>query len=386
MDNAGLSKDAILCLSVNFIRATVETMENVGFEKVRGTECLYRYRPNGKYYARFVVNGKEVRRSLRTSDRDIAKRHVLQIRRKAAVIDPQASKITLAGLCNRYLPTVRHQAAKTVAQKTYICERIKQEWPAGSDVLIRKVLPSQVQAFLSRYTFGPSSYNAYLAVLRGLFNLAVADSLLSQSPVAALKERRREKPIRLTPTWEQFHQIIADVRAQVFNADAQDSADFLEFLGLAGLGQAEASSLTRSDIDFAKEQITTFRQKTKTGFAIPIYPQVRPVLERLCAGKAHNQRLFRISDAKKALSGACRRLGLPAFSQRSLRRMFITRAIEKGADVKVIAQWQGHKDGGKLILDTYSHVNPVHSQRVAQLMTDVEPKNVLKMELKEVSA
>jgi hypothetical protein len=65
--------------------------------------------------------------------------------------------------------------------------------------------------------------------------------------------------------------------------------------------------------------------------------------------------------------------------------MFITRAIEKGIDVKVIAQWQGHKDGGKLILDTYSHVNPVHSQRMAQLMTDVELENVLKMELKEVS-
>ena len=34
--------------------------------------------------------------------------------------------------------------------------------------------------------------------------------------------------------------------------------------------------------------------------------------------------------------------------------MFITRAIERGVDVKVIAEWQGHKDGGKLILDTYS--------------------------------
>ena len=385
MENAGLSKVGILCLSVNFIRATVKTMENVGFEKVRGTECLYRYRPNGKYYARFVVNGKEVRRSLRTSDRDIAKRHVLQIRREAAVIDPQASKITLAGLCNRYLPTVRHQAAKTVAQKTYICERIKQEWPGGSDVLIRKVLPSQVQAFLSRYTFGPSSYNAYLAVLRAIFNLAVADSLLPQSPVAGLKERRREKPIRLTPSWEQFQRIIADVRAQPFNADAEDSADFLEFLGLAGLGQAEANSLTRGDIDFEGSKITTFRQKTKTGFKIPIYPQVRPLLERLCAGKAHNQRLFRICDAKKALSGTCRRLGLPAFSQRSFRRMFITRAIEKGVDVKVIAQWQGHKDGGKLILDTYSHVNPVHSQRMARLMTDEsELTNVISIRAHEV--
>jgi site-specific recombinase XerD len=54
--------------------------------------------------------------------------------------------------------------------------------------------------------------------------------------------------------------------------------------------------------------------------------------------------------------------------------MFITRAIEKGVDVKVIAEWQGHKDGGKLILDTYSHVRPVHSQRMAQLMSDAEPK------------
>jgi len=29
--------------------------------------------------------------------------------------------------------------------------------------------------------------------------------------------------------------------------------------------------------------------------------------------------------------------------------MFITHAIEKGIDVKVIAEWQGHEDGGKLM-------------------------------------
>ena len=47
--------------------------------------------------------------------------------------------------------------------------------------------------------------------------------------------------------------------------------------------------------------------------------------------------------------------------------------------MKVIAEWQGHKDGGKLILQTYSHVNPVHSNRMAQLMTDDEPENVVPM-------
>jgi integrase len=102
---------------------------------------------------------------------------------------------------------------------------------------------------------------------------------------------------------------------------------------------------------------------------VPIFPQLRPLLERLCEGKANREEIFRIADAKHALSNVCRRLGFPPFSQRSLRRMFITRAIELGVDVKVIAEWQGHKDGGKLILDTYSHVNLTHSQKMAQLMT-----------------
>lgn len=109
---------------------------------------------------------------------------------------------------------------------------------------------------------------------------------------------------------------------------------------------------------------------------MPLFPQLRPLLERLCHGKAHDEPVFRIADAKKSLAGACRRLSYPLFSQRSLRRMFIVRAIERGVHVKVIAEWQGHRDGGKLILDTYGHVNRVHSQRMAALMTTEQPDNV----------
>jgi hypothetical protein len=61
--------------------------------------------------------------------------------------------------------------------------------------------------------------------------------------------------------------------------------------------------------------------------------------------------------------------------------MFITRAIERGVDVKVISQWQGHRDGGKLILDTYSHINPLHSSRMAALMTTDEAENVVPISL-----
>jgi integrase len=138
--------------------------------------------------------------------------------------------------------------------------------------------------------------------------------------------------------------------------------------------------LRRADIDLDASRLITFRQKTSTGFAIPIYPQLRPLLEKLCEGKSNGDGIFKVRDAKKALAGACRRLNLPAFTQRSLRRMFITRAIQLKVDVKTIAEWQGHKDGGKLILDTYSHVNPVHSKRMAQLMADQEPPNIIALQ------
>jgi integrase len=219
--------------------------------------------------------------------------------------------------------------------------------------------------------------NAHVQILKEVFAMAVRDRIICHSPAAHLKYTKRQKRIRLTPTWEQFKAIVGNVRGQVFNADSQDSADFLEFLGLAGLSQAEARSLTRADVDFDAGRIITFRHKTSTGFVIPIFPQLRPLLERLSEGKANREKIFKIANAKHALTNACKRLGLPPFNQRSLRRMFITRGIERGVDVKVIAQWQGHRDGGKLILNTYSHVRQPHSERMAALMVDSEPENVV---------
>jgi len=352
------------------------------FEKVG--ECLYRYSSNGVYYGRIRVDGKEIKRSLETTDRDLAKRKLARFKDEQRQIDRSKGKLTLAELCDRYLRTIQHQKRKTVERKTCIVGRIKSEWPTGKLTQVSKVNPSDVDLWLSSVAqranrFGSASRNLHISCVKEVFALAVRDRIIPVSPALHLRSAKQENPIRLTPTFEQFNAIIADVRGQVFNADAHESADFLEFLGLAGLGQAEAGSLRRCDVDLEAGRIITFRHKTTIGFAMPVFPQVRPLLERLCDGKTNGDRIFKIADAKKALAGACRRLGLPAFSQRSLRRMFITRGIERGVDVKVIAEWQGHKDGGKLILQTYSHVNPVHSNRMAQLLTLDQPDNVIQL-------
>ena len=139
--------------------------------------------------------------------------------------------------------------------------------------------------------------------------MATRDNAICRSPVDHLRSIKLDKPIRKTPTFEEFKAIVTNIRSQQFNADAEESADFVEFIGLAGLGQAEASALRASDIDWQRETITTFRHKTKSGFAIPVYPQVRELLWRRCSSlnSHHDQQVFRIRDAKKAIAHACQR-------------------------------------------------------------------------------
>jgi hypothetical protein len=80
--------------------------------------------------------------------------------------------------------------------------------------------------------------------------------------------------------------------------------------------QAEAANLLGEHIDFERGEIHLFRQKTRTAFVVPIYPQVRPLLERLRdRGQIKvGHQVFKVLDPKRALETACKRLGFPHFS------------------------------------------------------------------------
>jgi integrase len=351
------------------------------FKVSKRVSGLYQYRPTGMYYARVRHRDKIYRESLQTKDLAFAKRRLADFKRRLDRTEPRYGRISFAAwLQDVYFPTLRGSSGALKA-KQRIITRIKTKWVFARTQPMRDLRESHVLTFLTdQYGEWSHSYwNSALSLIRDALEMAVRDHALIENPAARLKYRKRKTPIRLTPTFDQFKAIVADIRAQPFNRDADDSGDFVEFLGQAGMGQAEAAAIKREHADLEAGRILVFRHKTMTAFMIPIYPQLRPLLEKLCAGRKHNEHLFPITQARKALTNACKRLGFPHFTHRSLRRMFITRAIERGVDIKVIAQWQGHKDQGQLILQTYSHVRPEHSNRMALLMSDAEPENVVPM-------
>jgi len=342
------------------------------FEKV--SECLYRFAKTEIYYARVWIRGKEIRRSLKTCDFQLAKRRLRDFRKDLERLNVDAANVTLETFLVTFLATSQHKSKKTQEKFDQIAKRIRAEWPEGPNQKLRDVKATDVLQWLKhqRERFASSTYNEYVQFIRRLFAAAVKDKIILESPAADVVQVKRETPIRDTPTWEQFRAIVADIRSQRMNADADDSGDFCEFMGLSGLGNAEAGGLTKNDIDLAANRIRVYRHKTDTGFSIPVYPQVRPILERLLkdAERTPGGKLFKVTDVRKALGGACKRLGLPHFTQRSLRRCFITRAIELGIDFKTIAGMQGHRDGGVLIAKTYSHLRNEHLDRMAEKLID----------------
>jgi integrase len=356
--------------------------EKSPWRKVPRTVGLYQYLPSQTYYAKLRAGGSLRRESLKTTDLAFAKRKLETLRNRLRRTDPGKGRMTLVTwLENYYAPTLCG-APGAVAAKKRIIARVKREWVFARTQPMREIKESQVLAFLNRQYGGwsVSYWNSALTVIRDAFQMAVRDHVLLENPAGALKYRKRSKPIRLTPSYAEFKQIVADIRSQKFNGhEAEQSADFIEFCGAAGLGQAEVAAITRAHVDLASNQILVHRHKTGTGFAIPIYPQLRSLVERSCEGKRPNEYIFQINQARAALRSACQRLHLPPYTHRSLRRMFVTRCLELGIDVQTVARWQGHRDSGQLILQVYGHVRAVHSQRMAQLLTEEEAQNVVPM-------
>ena len=279
------------------------------------------------------------------------------------VIDVDVERKTLRQLIEKFEASNQGKAARTKATIRAIIKRLRQTWPGGINVQVRQIRPSDLEHWLGIHEqrLANSSYNRYCGCLKQLFQLAVKDRVISKSPFEEVRTpwKRPQSPIRRIPTIAQFEAIVQSVRDQPLNRRANESADFVEFLGLAGVGQAEASSLKCGDIDWALARLNFRRRKTGALFYVPIYSHLWPLLERRMKGLGNicpDTPVFAIKDAKKALAGACRRLGYPPFSQRSLRQCLIMRLWKAGIDKKLIAKWQGHQDGGQLILDTYTQV------------------------------
>lgn len=327
----------------------------------------------GIYYGRTRKGGRDRVHCLDTHDRLTAENELARwlnsLRIQTGTIDPD---ISLDAYLTKFTDARAGMGKGSRGVETWVAGLFRDHFAPGVDIPLRRVRTSDIMALLSTCAGDPEkdddawrsgTYNRARLTISQIFDLAVADGVIpkDRNPFdpELIPRRKKERIVRAIPTEDELRRILSHVRAQKCNARRDATGDFLEFIARAGLGQAEARALRIRDVDFASGEMSVTRKKTKVHFQVPVYAWLRPVLEtaisRLKAPQPDTL-IFQIKDGKRALSNACDALGLAHFSQRNLRAMLIKRLWMAGVDIKLIAKWQGHQDGGRLVMEIYTEV------------------------------
>jgi integrase len=347
-------------------------------------ECLYR-NGHGTYFAIVKVNGKQIKRSLKTDDSALAKRRLGELRIKAKGLSGQDKSMLFDHLVTRWLsvkkPDLRpnsYERLKGIAGK------------AGKffdGLPVRSIGQTQIERWkITRAgEIGARSFNYERDTLRQIFEYARLNlRIILDNPADTVKKRKTDKPHIVIPTKEQFRTLLAALRNE---PRAKEAARLVEFLAYSGLRLGEAREVCWRDINFDLNTLVVTGGEIGTkNHEFRIVPLFAPLLRFLIDLKkeqnaGENSKVLHLASAKKALITACRKSGLPQFGHHSMRHFFCSNAIEAGCDFKVIAEWLGHKDGGVLVAKTYGHLRNEHSAAMAKRITfDVdtkEPENVV---------
>ncbi len=329
---------------------------------------LRRLKTSGVYYVFAKRDGKQFRRSLRTTDKAQARRLKDDFMRELdRLAGAEAAQITFEQLSARWIESERH----TLKESTTACRAacVKAIAPAFFGLQIRHITASHCEAWaIARAKdVAAATFVKELETMRGAFRYASQQGLILRDPSANIKRPKiRNKPPAV-PAREQFAAIVAAIRADM-QGKGDDGALLVELLAYSGMRLNEARSLCWRDVNFSRGVFTVtggergtknYEQRT-----VPLSDEMCVLLARLKRkrGKAAPDAfIIQTTSARKCLKTACRKLCSPNFTHHSMRHFFATCAIESGVDIPTVARWLGHKDGGALLMKTYSHLQQAHS-------------------------
>lgn len=343
-------------------------------EFVKVAECLYRNPTSGTYFALVKRKGKQIRKSLRTTDRKQAERRLAEFRKQAAGLtaSPEERRTPFSALAQRWLKIHNVHLKPSSADRNVRC--VKELDKTFGKLAVSEITTRHCEDWMASRGTGiaASTFNKDAIVLRAILDYAQRDGLILDNPARVVKRRKVVDKEIVIPTREEYAKLLEEIAK--LDERARDSAKLVQLLALSGMRLGEAIRIVWREVDFEKGQFTVSGGEvgTKNGETriVPLFPRLRRFLEEIRpeGNEIGQERIVGIDSTKSAIQSACVAGGLPRFTHHSLRHFFVSNAIEVGVDFKTIAAWIGHKDGGILVAKRYGHLRTTHSNTMALLL------------------
>lgn len=345
---------------------------------------LYRH-SSDTYYARIVASGKKTWRSLKTKVLGVALEELAKLREETSHLTKLSQEITVhenltGGQAIQLRMTQIENDPRMKGRTKKYWEEVKtavlKSWPELDATELRKIPVEACEAWAGKYSkqVSPTRYNNALSFLKSIFRLAVRKGARRTNPAEDLKRVKvRNKDLStLLPDLETFAKWIAAMRA-AGGGYSGHAADFVEFVSYCGARLGETHFITVAHCNEQRGEITIVgdpgeRTKNSEVRIVPMIPAMRELLQRIKAKRPDLQPedlILRVHEAQKTMDNAAKKIGMHRITHHDLRHFFATICIESGVSVPVVAKWLGHKDGGALLMKTYTHVRNQHSLEAA---------------------
>lgn len=355
-------------------------MENNGYASQTFTKVApYLYRTQaGKYYGKVKRNGKIHKQSLGTSDFQTAKNSLKDFLEEVESKKDGMPDKLFQDFVKDWLESIKPNLKDSTYRRRQVS--VNQLLPFFKGYRLREITHQQLEKWSrGRSSVAPQTFNLDRETLHTIFTYAKKLKMFhKENPVNGIKKRKAINAVIVPPTREQFAALLKVMRENKHDHHGKVAAPFIEFLAYTGMRLEEALNVQWRHVDFDRNLILVAGgesgTKNHSQRSIPLFPSTRTLLLRISEGKKMPALdcIFTHHSSKTALKHASKQIGLPEgehFGHHDFRHFFCSNAIELGIDFKTIADWLGHKDGGKLVAGTYGHLGKGHAQEMAKLMT-----------------
>lgn len=340
---------------------------------------------DGRYYGRVKVKGKSLRKSFDTSSLAVARAKLRDWLLNMAIVK-DAPGGTFGGMIEPYRGWLEGQkinediGQSTIDYKLELIDAIRKTWP-GFDQRKLETLTADILRDWRvdhRAKYSATRTNGAITVIREIIDLAVVKGTMSPEASANVLPGLRFAKVKYDykrmnlqlPEAEKLLELRNEIyrRCQVQGSFGGWLFDFILF---SGCRIDSANHICWEDVRWGEGTGKVYFRTAKYGpYDIPLFPQLRTLLERIKAttpGKPEDL-ILPSKSLHTALTSACKALGISHLTHHDLRHIFATRCIEAGTDIPTVAAWLGHKDGGRTAMLIYGHLRQKHSQAQAALM------------------
>lgn len=318
---------------------------------------LYQYR--GIYHVAFPGN---IRRSLKTRDKQIAERLYNKLKREALLGNiiklDKLQKITLSSFIKEYLEYSKaRKKHNTFLRDKYSINKLLEYIGNQSLKTITSKILDNFHTDLLNAGYKPSGVEITFRHCSAAFSRAINWDYIKTNPY------NRAEKIRVDKKPPRFYS--EDELKRIFEAISkdQDFHDLITCYLLTGMRRTELFSLQPKNIDFNNNTITIVESKTNWR-TIEMDEKVKSVFERRCK-KYNIGRLFPVWKHPNAITHRwirlMKRLKIENARLHDLRHSTASYLIMAGVDIRIIQEILGHSDISTTRI--YTHLAPGHMKK-----------------------